>query len=244
MVASRRDPLRSGVVVCLVLLLVPIGSAGDEDPLQQDDAGSGRDAPGHPSDAITILPGIRYEGSSTGPGTDDQDHYHLTGEAGQVFEARVDGILGCYYLLDAQGDPLGHSSCAFAHAPLYPEPIIAELPYTGDYHLLLAHLAPAVYQFAYNLSGPVPEVRTVHQIMGAGDPPAPAEATPIPEGCHGEYVMVHGDIIDIPRFTDDCYHMRTGLNSLDTPQIDVLIIPPASTYPERDLRTMRAAVEM
>ncbi|HVM44884.1 MAG TPA: hypothetical protein VM582_03020, partial [Candidatus Thermoplasmatota archaeon] len=46
------------------------------------------------------------------------------------------------------------------------------------------------------------------------------------------------------RFTDACYHMRTDLNFLDTPIIDVLLVPPVSPYAERDLRAMRMAVEM
>lgn len=45
-------------------------------------------------------------------------------------------------------------------------------------------------------------------------------------------------------FADGCYHMRTGLNHLDTPIIDVLIVPPATPYPERDLRVMRQSIEM
>ncbi|HVL88351.1 MAG TPA: hypothetical protein VM681_10185 [Candidatus Thermoplasmatota archaeon] len=59
----------------------------------------------------------------------------------------------------------------------------------------------------------------------------------IPAGCSG--ASTSG-----PRFTDDCYHMRTNLNFLDTPIIDVLLTTPVTPYPERDLRVMRQAVEM
>ncbi|MGQ0537126.1 MAG: hypothetical protein ACT4PT_13770, partial [Methanobacteriota archaeon] len=59
----------------------------------------------------------------------------------------------------------------------------------------------------------------------------------IPAGCNGDSTAG-------PHFTDGCYHMRTNLNGLDTPIIDVLIVPPASSYPERDVRVMRQAVEM
>lgn len=51
-----------------------------------------------------------------------------------------------------------------------------------------------------------------------------------PEGCGG--------------FNDDCYHMRVGLNNLDTPVIDVLLTPPISPYPERDLRVMQQVIDM
>ena len=59
----------------------------------------------------------------------------------------------------------------------------------------------------------------------------------IPSGCSGDYT---GD----QQFTDACYHMRVGLNDIDTPLIDVLLVPPASPYPERDLRAMRQSIEM
>jgi hypothetical protein len=42
----------------------------------------------------------------------------------------------------------------------------------------------------------------------------------------------------------ECHHMRTGLNALDTPQVDVLVLVPASPTAERDMRIMRQSVEM
>lgn len=244
MVSSVKGPLRVGVAFCVLLLVLPITSAEDIGPIPQNDAGSGRDAPDMISDEVTIFPGIVYEGSTYGPIGDIEDYYHLTGEAGQRLEARTSGNLGCYYLLDKEGNQVGDYSCSYTHVPLDVGAVVAVLPYTGDYYLRVAHLAPAVYHFAYNLSGPVPEVRALAHALGQEGAPEPAQPLPIPEGCHGEFGHVSGLIGPIPRFTDDCYHMRTGLNGLDTPEIDVLIIPPVSTYPERDLRTMRAAVEM
>lgn len=41
-----------------------------------------------------------------------------------------------------------------------------------------------------------------------------------------------------------CYHMRTGLNALDSPQIDVLVMVPVSPTAERDMRIMRQSIEM
>lgn len=60
----------------------------------------------------------------------------------------------------------------------------------------------------------------------------------LPVGCTGESTG------STPHFTDGCYHMRTDLNYLDTPVIDVLLVPPASPHAERDLRLMRQAIEM
>jgi hypothetical protein len=45
-------------------------------------------------------------------------------------------------------------------------------------------------------------------------------------------------------FGDDCYHMRAGLNALDTPQVDVLILAPVSPWAERDMRAARESIEM
>lgn len=43
---------------------------------------------------------------------------------------------------------------------------------------------------------------------------------------------------------DGCYHMKGGLNALDSPVIDVLLVVPASPYAERDLRAMHQVVDM
>jgi len=40
-----------------------------------------------------------------------------------------------------------------------------------------------------------------------------------------------------------CHHMRVGLNSIDSPIIDVAVLVPASPTAERDLRIMRQAVQ-
>ena len=41
-----------------------------------------------------------------------------------------------------------------------------------------------------------------------------------------------------------CHHMRTGLNALDSPKVDVLVMVPVSPTAERDMRIMRQSVEM
>jgi hypothetical protein len=41
-----------------------------------------------------------------------------------------------------------------------------------------------------------------------------------------------------------CFHMKTDLNALDSPQVDVLIMVPVSPTAERDMRFMRQSVEM
>jgi hypothetical protein len=41
-----------------------------------------------------------------------------------------------------------------------------------------------------------------------------------------------------------CHHMRTDLNGLDSPKVDVLVMVPVSPTAERDMRIMRQSVEM
>ena len=41
-----------------------------------------------------------------------------------------------------------------------------------------------------------------------------------------------------------CHHMRTGMNGLDSPQVDVLVLVPATARAERDMRVMRQSIEM
>ena len=41
-----------------------------------------------------------------------------------------------------------------------------------------------------------------------------------------------------------CHHMRTDMNGLDSPQVDVLIMVPVSPTAERDMRLMRQSIEM
>lgn len=58
----------------------------------------------------------------------------------------------------------------------------------------------------------------------------------LPPGC------IRDMSLDNPR--NQCFHMRTGLNALDSPKIDVLVLAPASPTAERDLRLLRQSVEM
>jgi hypothetical protein len=44
--------------------------------------------------------------------------------------------------------------------------------------------------------------------------------------------------------TPVCHHMRTDMNGLDSPQIDVAIMVPLSPGAERDMRIMRQSIEM
>ena len=71
----------------------------------------------------------------------------------------------------------------------------------------------------------------------------------LPSGCEndmlaGEQIRLYheGNLNAAPG--NVCHHMRTGLNALDSPQVDVLVMVPASPTAERDMRIMRQSVEM
>ena len=61
----------------------------------------------------------------------------------------------------------------------------------------------------------------------------------------GDGNLPPGCIKDMSRDNPDntCYHAKTGLNTLDSPQVDVAVLVPASPTAERDLRIMRQAAE-
>jgi hypothetical protein len=72
----------------------------------------------------------------------------------------------------------------------------------------------------------------------------------IPALCKAEMVDKLADDEENPDFwlrnteTPVCHHMRTDMNGLDSPQIDVAIMVPLSPGAERDMRIMRQSIEM
>lgn len=80
---------------------------------------------------------------------------------------------------------------------------------------------------------------------------APGQASPA-EQYSGPYFgdgnLPPGCIRDLSEANPDniCHHMRTGIraSALDSPQVDVLVLVPASAAAERDMRIVRQSVEM
>lgn len=72
----------------------------------------------------------------------------------------------------------------------------------------------------------------------------------IPSICDTEMQKELADGSENPDFwlentkTPICHHMRTDMNGLDSPQVDVLIMVPVSPGAERDMRIMRQSIEM
>jgi hypothetical protein len=66
----------------------------------------------------------------------------------------------------------------------------------------------------------------------------------LPPGCEDDVLVGEQMRTGVIATDNACYHMRTGLNALDSPQVDVLIMVPVSPTAERDMRIMRQSVEM
>lgn len=77
----------------------------------------------------------------------------------------------------------------------------------------------------------------------------PANASPADDydgGYYGDGNLPPGCIKDMSPSNpaNECYHLKLGLNGLDSPQVDVAVLVPVSPTAERDMRIMRQAVEM
>lgn len=91
--------------------------------------------------------------------------------------------------------------------------------------------------------------------LGAAFPALGATPAPKPlAGAAAGYAGTHfgngnipaGCIVDRDEANPDnsCFHMKVGLNALDSPEVNVAVLVPVSPTAERDMRLMRQAVEM
>ncbi|MDO9495351.1 MAG: hypothetical protein Q7J48_06595, partial [Nocardioides sp.] len=94
----------------------------------------------------------------------------------------------------------------------------------------------------------LPAVTSVALVTGAV---AYASTTTPPAGPYSQAYFGDGNLppgcirdMNLDNPANKCFHMRTGLNALDSPQVDVLVLVPASATAERDVRVMRQSVEM
>ena len=91
------------------------------------------------------------------------------------------------------------------------------------------------------------------------NPPTPVQASPadiyspaapyfgagnLPPGCENDVLVGEQMRTGVIAANNACYHMRTDMNGLDSPQVDVLVMVPVSPTAERDMRIMRQSVEM
>ncbi|MFP5373124.1 MAG: hypothetical protein ACLGI3_20615 [Actinomycetes bacterium] len=106
------------------------------------------------------------------------------------------------------------------------------------------------------VSGALATVSIVGVSSAHAAQPAPEEEGPffgagnVPAVCEADMTETLEDGSDNPAYwlREDsqavCHHMRTDMNGLDSPQIDVLILVPVSPAAERDMRIMRQSIEM
>lgn len=74
---------------------------------------------------------------------------------------------------------------------------------------------------------------------------APEPSSQYSAGHFGDDNLPAGCILEMSRDNPDnhCFHAKAGLNGLDSPQVDVAIVVPASPTAERDMRIVRQAIE-
>ncbi|MCW2544883.1 MAG: Thrombospondin type 3 repeat [Frankiales bacterium] len=91
-------------------------------------------------------------------------------------------------------------------------------------------------------------VTTALQAFGAGAPATQLRGAAAGyAGAHfGDHNIPAGCILDRDEANPDntCFHMKVGLNGLDSPEVNVAVLVPVSPFAERDMRIMRQAVEM
>jgi hypothetical protein len=153
------------VTACLVGLLAIAGTAAGA-LAPQDDAGSGRDAPGQPADDVTIASGESYDGLLEGFPTDTSDHYAFEAEAGDTIEVRANGLLGCAYIKTADGTELAFS-CTVGYTQL--TTLTARADSDGTYYLEYAYVDGHPYLFGLGVGEPAPRpIPTSGALSGPG----------------------------------------------------------------------------
>src|SRR5687768_13135705 len=114
----------------------------------------------------------------------------------------------------------------------------------GSAHVLWGRV-PRPCKHAFALLGLLGATLVFSMAIGSGPAAAsPAEhysgpyfgADNFPPGCIRDMSAANPNNI--------CHHMRTDLNALDSPKVDVLVMVPVSPTAERDMRIMRQSVEM
>ncbi len=92
------------------------------------------------------------------------------------------------------------------------------------------------------------QVLTLALVLILAAPMMPSAVAAPPPGCNEDSVpdtaSLGGVSTSVRRFTDDCHHMRANVNDPEDPEVDILIVPPVSPLPERDLRILRQGANM
>jgi hypothetical protein len=191
----------SAIITAALLLLSTTGIADEplvdqvldevenQWPIQQDDAGSGQDAPDEPVPEVWIEPGVIYEGT-LGVGhspliNDTSDYYAFWGNEGDVVDAKARGVIGCYEITQADGQRLA-GSCTLAgwdaaYPQQRPDPIMTGGPFepvtlatTGIHYFHYYYIVPQHYSFSIGINEEAPEPGYLGQPLPPPPPVVPA----------------------------------------------------------------------
>lgn len=192
-----------GVVTLTATLPQGVGAI-----VPQDDAGSGQDAPDNPRAEVWVASGESYTGTQEGILLDAADHYAFNATAGDSIQARASGPVGCFDILDEDGNTLTEAHCTVAMTELATISITA--PETGTYFLLYEYLEPQEYAFSLGVEEPAPD-------------PLPVDTAPI---------GTEGVLPDVSASTQSGQHtvvavVDTGIN----PYHDFFEAPALSDHP-------------
>lgn len=170
--------MRKLAVVALLAALLPLSAP--RALLPQNDAGSGRDAPGTMDADFRIAPNAVHEGTIEGLLLDEFDVYAFEAPAGARLDARVFSGLGCVYLYDPEGHELDFG-CAIAGVEGTASSFAT---YAGVYYVGYGYLQPHTYRFSVGVGRAAPPASPVGiDVFGSGGtipPVAPAS----PRGRH------------------------------------------------------------
>ena len=143
---------------------------------QQDDAGSGRDAPDTPAPLVEIRSGQTYEGLAVADLLVDwQDHYLFHGKAGDAVDVLATGEEACLSLLHADGTELVRRCLATQGQQ---HTLRAVLPAEGSYYFRYHAFQPSPYWFSLGINEEAPDLLLDLQDDAGSGRDAPAEPAP------------------------------------------------------------------
>ncbi|HWL38502.1 MAG TPA: PPC domain-containing protein [Frankiaceae bacterium] len=183
--------MRSALCSVLLAALLPltVASPASAAPLPQNDAGTGRDAPGVPTPTFRVEPGRVYSGTVDGYVLDKADWYAFSAPAGATLEARGSGAFSCVRLANAAGAELAYS-CGVAAESTSLATAVATA--AGTYYVQVSALQPDAYRFSVGVGEPAPSPAPVGLLSTSPVAPLPSLVVPPvgPATTTGEHVVV------------------------------------------------------
>lgn len=143
-------------------------------PFQQDDAGSGQNAPDSPVPEVWIESGIVYEGTLGGVlPYDGWDFYAFWGEKGHTVEARAHGVYGTFAIEDDARNRLESQMTLLGYDVMWNAGFSVTLERSGIHYFVYNGLLLHNYSFSIGINEPAPD-------PGHEGQPLPPVPSPIP----------------------------------------------------------------